>query len=101
MNFAVVEIPNNLVFGSDQDLFPLIGDEGKSDVVICFDGVISVGKDFLSKLVDFQKTLKTHKRRLVLFGLSESVRANFHERSLDRFFDIFRSLDEAVTMLLV
>lgn len=101
VNFTIDEIPNSLVFGGDRNLFPIIGDNGESHVAISFQGVQSVGKDFLADLVTLKRDLAKYQKRLIPIDLSQEVKKIFHRYSLDQHLDIFDNLDQAVQVFLV
>ena len=101
VNFTVKSISNSLVFGGDRNLFPIIGDNGESHVIISFQNVESVGKDFLADLVTLNRDLAKHQRRLIPIDLSREVKEIFHRYSLDRHLDIFDNLKQAVEVFLV
>jgi anti-sigma B factor antagonist len=72
-------------------------DEGARDVLVDLHEVVFIDSSGLGALVSVFKRAMTCRGRLALAGLREQVRSMFELTRLNRVFDIYATVDEAVS----
>lgn len=95
---VVLKIIGSLEVDLQPQLLSLLDSQSQqeSDMVVDFSGVAFIDSSCLGVLVSTAKNLRAKRGNIKLARLTDDVRSIFQITRLDRFFDVFDHVDEAV-----
>ena len=79
-----------------EELFSIVDNDQRKDILMNFDGVEFISSALLNKLIQLDKRIKGDQGRLRLFNLRAEILELFNITRLNRVFDIKQSEAEAL-----